>query len=92
MPVLGAGIGLLLRYVVPGRETYGLLLNPALGACATAVAWVVMFVNGFSLDEPWIWTLSLLAAVVVCTIVPLVLRASRPRSDERRLERLLSAS
>lgn len=92
MPVLGAGIGLLLRYVIPGRETYGLLLLPALGACATAIAWVLMFVNSFSLGDPWIWLLSLVAAAVVCTIVPLVLRASRPRSDERRLERLLSTT
>lgn len=90
MPVLGAGIGLLLRYVIPGRQTYGLLLNPALGACATAITWVLLFVNEWSLDEPWIWVLSLVAAVVVCTIVPLVLQASRPRSDERRLERLLT--
>lgn len=91
MPVLGAAIGALLRYVIPGRETHGLLLLPALGAVTTATAWVVMVVNDWSLGDPWIWTLALVAPIVTCTIAALVLARVRPARDEQRLHRLLTS-
>jgi len=91
MPVLGAAIGAILRYVIPGRETHGLLLLPGLGAATTATAWVVMVVTGWSLGEPWIWTLALVAPAVVCTIAALVLARVRPARDAQRLQQLLSA-
>ena len=91
MPVLGAAIGGILRYVIPGRETHGLLLLPALGAVTTATAWVVMVVTGWSLGEPWIWALALVAPVVTCTIAALVLARVRPARDAERLRHLLSA-
>ncbi len=91
MPVLGAAIGAVLRYVIPGRATHGLLLLPAIGACTTAVAWVLMVVAGWSLGDPWIWLLALVAPVVTCTIAALVLARVRPARDEQRLQQLLSA-
>lgn len=90
MPVLGAAIGAVLRYVIPGRATHGLLLLPALGACTTAVAWVVMVVSGWSLGDPWIWTLALVAPAVVCTIAGIALARVRPARDQQRLQQLLS--
>jgi len=90
MPVLGAAIGAILRYVVPGRGTHGLLLLPAIGACTTAIAWVLMVVGGFSLGEPWIWLLALVAPVVTCTIAAVALARVRPERDAQRLQRLLA--
>ncbi|MFC7430791.1 MULTISPECIES: hypothetical protein [unclassified Agrococcus] len=90
MPVLGAAVGAVLRYVIPGRATHGILLLPALGACTTAVAWVVMVVSGWSLADPWIWLLALVAPVVTCTIAALALARVRPARDEQRLQHLLA--
>lgn len=90
MPVLGAGIGLALRSILPGASTYGLLLNPAIGAAASAITWVLARLAGWSLAEPGIWAASLFAAVVVCSIAPMILARVRPERDERRLQELLN--
>jgi uncharacterized membrane protein YeaQ/YmgE (transglycosylase-associated protein family) len=91
MPVLGAAIGAILRYVVPGRGTHGLLLLPAIGACTTAIVWVLLLVAGWGTDGPGIWIVSLLAPAVACTIAAVALARVRPARDAQRLQRLLAA-
>ena len=39
--VIGASISLGVRYLVPGRQTHGALLVPAVGAAATAAVWAL---------------------------------------------------
>jgi hypothetical protein len=75
--VIGAGIGLLLRYVLPGRQVYGVLLLPAVGAAATAVAWVGMLWLGITFDHAWIWIGSLAAAAVASAVVAVALSRRR---------------
>lgn len=79
--VVGAGIGTLLRYVLPHRDTYGVALLPAVGAAATALVWVGMLWLGFGFDGGWIWAGSLLAAALASLVVALVLGRTRTAAD-----------
>jgi uncharacterized membrane protein YeaQ/YmgE (transglycosylase-associated protein family) len=86
--VIGAAIGLLARYVLPGRRTYGILLLPAAAAAVTATVWVGLVWLGFTFDGGWIWVISLAAAVVTSVVIPLALPRYRDRYDERLMHRL----
>jgi hypothetical protein len=86
--VIGAAIGLLARYVLPGRRTYGILLLPAAAAAVTATVWVGLVWLGFTFDGGWIWALSLAAAVVTSVVIPLALPRYRDDYDERLMHRL----
>lgn len=89
--VIGAGIGLLARYVFPQRGTYGVLLVPAIAAAATAIVWVALLWAGLTFDGTWIWVASLAAAVTVSLVTVLVLPRRRNESDARMLETLSAA-
>lgn len=76
--VIGAGIGLLLRYVLPGRSAYGVLLLPALGAAATCVVWAGLTWLGLLTEWTWlVWLASLAAATIVPLVVALVVSRRR---------------
>jgi hypothetical protein len=83
--VVGAGIGLLLRYLLPGREVYGVALLPALGAALTAATWAGLTWLGWKADGVWIWVAALGAATVVPLVVALVLSKRRQAADAREL-------
>lgn len=86
--VIGAAIGLLARYVLPGRRTYGILLLPAAAAAVTATVWAALVWAGWKFDGGWIWVASLGAALVTSVLIPLLLPRYRDAHDERRLEHL----
>lgn len=86
--VIGACIGGLLRYLLPGRATYGLLLVPAIGAAATAVVWVALLWLGLTFDGGWIWFLALLAGGLASLATAIILPRVRPARDERRIAEL----
>ena len=52
--VIGAGIGLIVRYVLPSRGTYGVLLVPAISAAATAITWVALLWAGQTFDGTYL--------------------------------------
>jgi hypothetical protein len=83
--VVGAGIGLLLRYLLPGREVYGVALLPALGAAVTAATWAGLTWLDWKADGVWIWVAALGAATVVPLVVALVLSKRRQAADAREL-------
>ena len=85
--VVGAGAALVLRYLLPGRDTYGIALLPALGAAVTAAVWAGMSWLGFDFDSDWgwLWLASLGAAVVVSLVVGLLVGRTRERHDARQL-------
>ena len=75
--VIGALIGLGLRYLIPGRAQYGLLLLPAAGAAAVCVTWAIGAWAGLSHEAVWIWLIAFSIASIVCialakTLPPLV--------------------
>ena len=82
--VVGAGLGFLLRYLLPGRHTYGIVLLPAIGAAVAAAIWVgVQWFGllGFPLD----WLAALAGAVVISLVVGLLVGRARSASDAREL-------
>jgi hypothetical protein len=86
--VIGAGIGGVIRYLVPGRRTYGLALLPAVGATVTAAVWAVLVWFGWPFDGGWIWTVSILAGIVADLAVAIVLPRARDAADARALHAL----
>ncbi len=86
--VIGAFIGLALRYLLPGRTDYGLFLLPAVGGAVTAAVWVGLVWLGFKFDGGWIWVISLVASGVASILVALLVVRMRRIGDERRLHHL----
>ena len=84
-------IGLLARYVMPGRDTYGVVLVPSVAAIVTAVVWVGLTWLGWKFDGGWIWVVSLGAAVVVSLVLVLSVPSLRRRQDEQLLQNLSRA-
>ena len=83
--VIGAFIGVTLRYIVPGRDSYGLFLLPADGAAATAAIWVGLVWAGLKFDGGWIWVIALLGGAAVSLVSIVLIVRTRKLSDERRL-------
>lgn len=85
----GALLGLAARYVVPGaRDTYGVLLTPAIGTAVTVAVWVALLWAGLTFDGGWIWLVSLLAGAAASLAVPFVLPARRQAADAKLLAEL----
>ena len=82
--VVGAANGILLRYVLPGRHAYGIVLLPAVGADAAAAIWVGMLWAGFRLEDPlFLWLGALGGALLLSLVVALVVSRVRLAADER---------
>lgn len=90
--VIAAGIGTLIRYLVPGRETHGLLLLTAVAASVTLIVWVGLLWLGFTFDGGWIWVISIAAGTIAPLALSLVLPGRRAAADEELFERLASPS
>lgn len=83
--VIGAGIGLVLRFLLPHRQTYGLLLLPAIGAAAAAAVWVILLWAQVAAGD-WGWTVwvgSFAAAIAAPLVVGLVVSSARTAADAR---------
>lgn len=87
--VIGAALSLGMRYLVPGRETHGLLLVPAVGAAATAAVWVICVWLGLTFDGGIIWVIALVAGPLAALATALVLPKRRVAADAALLERLI---
>ena len=89
--VIGAGIGAIVRYVLPHRASYGILLLPALTAAVTAVVWVVLVWAGLTFDGGWIWVASLVAGGLAAIAGAILLPRRRKATDDRMLAELSHA-
>ena len=60
-------IGLLLRYLIPGRAMHGLFVMPSLGIIAGSLSWAIAVWAGLDSASiwPWIGALGLSAAVPI---------------------------
>jgi hypothetical protein len=87
--VIGAAFALGVRYLVPGRQTHGLLLVPMIGAAATAAVWAICVWLGLTFDGGWIWVISLVLGPLTALAVALVLPKRRATADDELLERLM---
>jgi hypothetical protein len=84
-------VGLGARYVLPGRDTYGVALLPAIAAAVTAVVWVGLTWLGWKFDGGWIWVVSLAAGAVVSLVLALTVPRLRRNKDETLLQQLSRA-
>lgn len=89
--VISVGIGAVMRYVLPQRNTYGILLLPAVAGVVTAVVWVALLWAGLTFDGTWIWVASLLAGFGAALATALVLPRRRNAHDRRRVAELSGA-
>jgi hypothetical protein len=89
--VIGAGIGGIVRYALPHRTSYGIVLLPALAAAVTAAVWVVLLWAGLTFDGTWIWVVSLVAGGGAAIAAALVLPRRRKTTDDRMLAQLIRA-
>jgi len=86
--VIGIGVGLVLRYVMPNRDTHGALLLPAISGAATSIVWVSLLWLGLRSEGGWIWAASLLAAFVSAVVAGLLLPRRRAEADDALFLRL----
>ncbi len=84
-------IGLGARYALPGRQTYGVALLPAIAAAVTAIVWVGLTWLGWKFDGGWIWVVSLTAGGVVSLVLALSVPRVRRGHDESMLQQLSRA-
>ncbi|MET0989671.1 MAG: hypothetical protein ABWY54_03405 [Glaciihabitans sp.] len=82
--VIGFGVS----YFTPGRDTYGVLLVPAISGAVTAVVWVALLWLGWTFDGTWIWVVSLVAGPLVSLVVALLLPRTRHAADAALLAEL----
>jgi hypothetical protein len=87
--VVAAGIGAIVRYLLPKRGTYGLFLLPAASAIAAAIVWVAtLWAVRWSFDGTWIWVSALGAAFLVALGLALWLPRRRIELDAAKLHHL----
>ena len=86
--VIGAAIGALVRYLVPGRRSYGMFLLPAIAAAVTAAVWAGLVWLGWTFDGGWIWVVSLASAVVASVLSAILIVRYRKNADKRLLHQL----
>ena len=86
--VIGAAIGALARYLLPGRRSYGILLLPAIAAAVTAAVWAGLVWLGWTFDGGWIWAVSLTAAAVASVVSAILIVRYRKTADQRMLHQL----
>jgi hypothetical protein len=86
--LIGAAIGVVLRYLSPGRHAYGALLAPAVGGAVAAAVWSGLTWLGWKFDGGWIWVVSLAAGGLAALAVELILPRVRHQSDARMLHQL----
>ncbi len=84
-------IGLGARYALPGRDTYGVVLVPAIAAAVTAVVWVGLTWLGWKFDGGWIWLVSLAAGGVISLVLTLTVPRLRRNRDDTMLQQLSRA-
>jgi hypothetical protein len=89
--LIAAAIGLGLRYVLPGRDTYGTALIPSVDAAVAAIVWVGLTWVGWKFDGGWIWVVSLAAGGVVALALVLAIPRRRRDHDDELMRQLARA-
>ncbi|MFF2369763.1 hypothetical protein [Agromyces sp. NPDC058110] len=84
----GAILGLAARYLLPLRQTHGVLLIPSIGAGVAAVVWVALTWLGMPWDGGWIWVISLVVSGLASAATAYLIGPKRERADVALFEQL----
>ena len=87
--VTAVSIGLIVRYSLPKREEYGLLLAPGLALATCLLVWAAGLAFGLNADHLLLWAAALISAGIVSFLVVKFLPARRRAHYEANLARLL---
>ena len=80
-----------IRYLLPHRHSYGVLLLPALGGVVSAVVWAALTWLGWKFDGGWIWVVSLVLPMVAAALAGILVPRRRVAADEVLLQSLVKA-
>ncbi|MGV8884621.1 MAG: hypothetical protein ACOH1T_03400 [Microbacteriaceae bacterium] len=87
--LLSAALGLTVRYLVRGRDTYGAALLPAVSVAVSVIVWVALLWGfNWQFDGTWIWVAALLSGPIVAFVVALALPRKRRLADRSMLTQL----
>jgi hypothetical protein len=75
-------VGLLVRYLVPGRATHGLFVIPSVGIVAGSLSWAIGIWAGLAPTSIWPWILSLGISVAASMALAIVLPGKRSAADD----------
>jgi len=89
--IAAASIGAVARYALPGRETHGVLLLPAIAIAVGAAVWALLTWFGMRFDGGWIWVVTL-ALTALAPVAAGALLPRRRREADARLLATLSRS
>ncbi len=81
-------LGLIPRYLLPGRDTYGSALLPAVSGAVASIVWAGLTWLGWTFDGGWIWWVSLGAGALAAVAVPLLITKRRKNYDQHLFEQL----
>jgi len=79
--LISATIGLVVRGLVRGRDTYGMALLPAVSTAAAAIVWVALLWLGWRFDGTWIWVVSLVVGGLSALVLGLRIPSARRAAD-----------
>lgn len=85
----GALLGLAARYFLPGRETHGAVLVPAIGTAVASVVWVALTWLGLKWDGGWIWWIAFGVSAAASVAADILLRRRRSLADQEMLQTLI---
>jgi Na+/proline symporter len=86
--IVAVVVGVAVHFVLPGRDTRGVVLAPAVAAAFGAAAWTILTWAGLALDNPLLWLAALVVPLVLTVPIVLGLTAARTRADAAERERL----
>ena len=87
--VVSVSIGLIMRYSMPNRTEYGLLLAPAVALASCLIVWTIGLVIGLNADHFLLWLAALVIAGIVSFTVVKLLPGRRIAYHKQYLENLL---
>lgn len=87
--LLSAALGLAVRYLVRGRDTYGAALLPSVSVAVSVIVWVgLLWGLNWQFDGTWIWVAALVAGPLAALGVALALPGRRREADRTLLNTL----
>lgn len=79
--VIGAAIGFVARYALPGRHEHGELLVPAVAAGVAMLLWEALTWAGLAWNGGWIWIITPVASALAAVLVDVLVSRSRVARD-----------